>query len=151
QLHFSAVRHPQTQGKVERFHRSLEDALHERGFPDRREAWPEWLAAFRQEDNQGGPAEGFGVATPARRWGASPRPFQGQPMEWEYEQGTEVLTIRSTGQLRVRGHEYTVSGALTGERVQLQWIDGDRVLVFYRRTCVREIHLQKRQSYPVYF
>jgi transposase InsO family protein len=151
QLHFSAVRHPQTPGKVERFHRSLEDALHERGFPPRREAWPEWLAAFRQEYNQVRPHEALEMATPASRWAPSPRPFQAKPAEWEYEPGTEVLTIRRSGQLRVRGHEYTISGALAGERVQLQWVDGDRVLVFYRRTCIREIHLQKRQSYPVYF
>jgi len=35
--------------------------------------------------------------------------------------------------------------------VQLERIGADRVLVFYRRTCVRELNLQKRQSYPVYF
>jgi transposase InsO family protein len=150
QLHFSAVRHPQTQGKVERFHRSLQDALHERGFPGKHQ-WPEWLEQFRREYNEVRPHEALNMATPASRWRPSARPFQPQPSEWEYPAGHEVTTVRHWGQVAVGGHEYTISGALAGERVQLQWIDGDRVLVFYRCTCVRELNLLKRQSYPVYF
>ena len=64
-LHFAAIRHPQTQGKVERFHRSLQDALHERGFPATREDWPGWLEAFRTEYNQVRPHEALGQRTPA--------------------------------------------------------------------------------------
>jgi transposase InsO family protein len=151
QLHFSAIRHPQTQGKVERFHRSLQDALHERGFPASRPAWPAWLEAFRQEYNQVRPHEALGMATPASRWQPSTRHWEAEPPEWEYAPGHEVLTVRSWGQVRVRGHEFTITSALAGERVQLQQIDTDRVLVYYRRTCVRELNLRKRQSYPVYF
>lgn len=151
QLHFCAVRHPQTQGKVERFHRSLQDALHERGFPATREDWPGWLEAFRTEYNQVRPHEALGMATPASRWRPSPRSYQAHPPEWEYAAGAELLRVRTSGQIQVGGHEYSISCALAGERVQLQRIAGDRVLVFYRRTCVRELNLQKRQSYGVYF
>jgi transposase InsO family protein len=151
QLHFCAVRHPQTQGKVERFHRSLQDALHERGFPATREDWPGWLEAFRTEYNQVRPHEALGMATPASRWRPSPRLYQAHPPEWEYAAGAELLQVRTWGQINVGGHEYTISSALAGERVQLQRMAGDRVLIFYRRTCVRELNLQKRQSYPVYF
>jgi transposase InsO family protein len=150
-LHFSAIRHPQTQGKVERFHRSLQDALHERGFPASREEWGEWLEAFRREYNEVRPHEALGMATPASRWQPSPRQFQAQPREWEYTGDHQVLSVRDWGQVNVGGHEYTISSALAGERVQLQRIEADRVLVFYRRTCVRELNLHKRQSYPVYF
>src|SRR5947208_4349708 len=151
QLHFCAVRHPQTQGKVERFHRSLQDALHERGFPATREDWPGWLEAFRTEYNQVRPHGALGMATPASRWRPSPRLYQAHPPEWEYAAGAELLQVRTWGQINVGGHEYTISSALAGERVQLQRMAGDRVLIFYRRTCVRELNLQKRQSYPVYF
>jgi len=151
QLHFSAVRHPQTQGKVERFHRTLQDALHERGFPATRNDWPAWLEAFRREYNEVRPHEALGLATPASRWRPSTRAFLAQPPEWEYTGGHQVLPVRTWGQVNVGGHEYTISSALAGERVQLQRIEADRVLVFYRRTCVRELNLQKRQSYPVYF
>lgn len=151
QLHYSAVRHPQTQGKVERFHRSLQDALHERGFPARRQDWPGWLEEFRQEYNEVRPHEALGMATPASRWHRSARSFPAPMEEWEYASGHDIVAVRNSGQVRVEGHEYTITGALAGERVQLQRVADDRVLVYYRRTCVRELQLSKRQSYPVYF
>ena len=121
------------------------------GFPATREDWPGWLEAFRTEYNQVRPHEALGMATPASRWRPSPRLYQAHPPEWEYAAGAELLQVRTWGQINVGGHEYTISSALAGERVQLQRMAGDRVLIFYRRTCVRELNLQKRQSYPVYF
>lgn len=150
-LHFSAVRHPQTQGKVERFHRSLEDALHERGFPKAAEDWPGWLEAFRQEYNEIRPHEALKMDVPADRWRAGNRKFEDNPPEWEYSAGTEVMRVRASGQIRLGSQDYIVSGALAGQHVGLQSVMGDRILVYYRRTCVRELNLQKRQSYPVYF
>ena len=149
-LYLCAVRHPQTQGKVERFHRTIQDALHERGFPADRASWPGWLEEFRQEYNQVRPHEALGMATPASRWLPSERIFGSTP-EWEYPSGEPLKTLRSTGQVQIDGHEYTVTGALAGERVQLKYLERDRILIYYRRTCIREINLQKRQSYPVYF
>lgn len=151
QLHFCAVRHPQTQGKVERFHRSLQDALYERGFPKQEEDWPAWLEDFRREYNEVRPHEALGMAPPASRWTPSGRSYEEQAPVWEYPEGTQVQRIKSWGQVTIARHEYTVSTALAGQYVQLQSLPGDRILVFYRRTCVREINLQKRQSYPVYF
>src|ERR1700693_6188120 len=44
-LHWSGIRHPQTQGKVERFHGTLQRAWNRRGFP--RQQPQAWLGAFR--------------------------------------------------------------------------------------------------------
>jgi transposase InsO family protein len=150
-LHFAAIRHPQTQGKVERFHRSLEDALHERGFPQQREDWPGWLEAFRQEYNQVRPHEALGMATPASRWHPSQRVYVEKPASWDYPAGSRLACVRASGQIAVAHQDYGISRALAGETVQLQEVSPDRLLVFYRCTCVREINLQKRQSYPVWF
>lgn len=150
-LHFAAIRHPQTQGKVERFHRSLEDALHERGFPAEREQWAGWLEAFRREYNEVRPHEALGMATPSSRWRRSGKPFLENPPEWEYPATAEVRQVRNWGQVQIEHHDYTITGALSGERVGLERISDHRILVFYRATCIREIDLLKRQSYPVYF
>jgi transposase InsO family protein len=56
QLYFSGYRHPQTQGKVERFHGSLEAAMRRRGIPGSEER-QNWLDAFREEYNQVRPHE----------------------------------------------------------------------------------------------
>jgi hypothetical protein len=150
-LHFCAVRHPQTQGKVERFHRSMEDALNERGFPQSREEWGPWLRDFRQEYNHLRPHEALAMKTPAECWTPSLRRPESIASEWEYEEGSHVMRVRSSGQIRYAQHDYMVSRALSGEWIEVKPLTADRLLVYYRRTCVREINLQKRQSYPVYF
>jgi transposase InsO family protein len=48
--HFSAIRHPETQGKVERFHQSLERARARRGQQQHWLTQP-WLDRFRDEYN----------------------------------------------------------------------------------------------------
>jgi len=150
-LHLAAVRHPQTQGKVERFHRTLEEALHERGFPPQREQWAGWLEEFREEYNQVRPHEALNMATPGSCWRPSPRAYQPNPPAWDYPPGEPLLQVRSSGQVMVEHQEYTISQALAGETIQLKRLSEDRLLAFYRSTCVREINLRKRQSYPVYF
>jgi len=55
QLHWSGYRHPQTQGKVERFHGSLQRAQLRRGVPDQQRQ--QWLDEYRHEYNQVRPHE----------------------------------------------------------------------------------------------
>src|ERR1039458_9826775 len=53
---FSGIRHPQTQGKVERFHGTLEMARRRRGLPVA-ELRQSWLDEFRYEYNYVRPHE----------------------------------------------------------------------------------------------
>jgi transposase InsO family protein len=75
QLRFSGYRHPQTQGKVERMHGSMQRALLRRGWPRREQDWQGWLDAFRAEYNDERPHESLGMATPASRWRPSARAY----------------------------------------------------------------------------
>ena len=150
-LHFAAIRHPQTQGKVERFHRSIQAALRGRGYPPDQQSWPAWLEQFRLEYNNVRPHEALDMATPASRWRPSPRPFPEKLRDWEYDSGAELKRVRPSGVIAIAGRDYFVSAALAGQQVQLQAFSAGRILVFYCRTCVREIDELKRQTYPVYF
>jgi transposase InsO family protein len=136
-LYFSGVRHPQTQGKVERFHGALEMARRRRGLPGQQER-QRWLDQFRQEYNHIRPHEALGMKTPASVWHPSPRAYQPHPAEWEYPEGAEVQRLEPTGQLKLNGRRWQISGPLAGERVQLVRID-QKVLVLYRNTIVREL------------
>ena len=136
-LYFSGVRHPQTQGKVERFHGALEMARRRRGLPEPAEH-QRWLNQFRQEYNQVRPHEALGMKTPASIWHPSPRAYQPEPAEWEYPEGAEVHRLEPNGQLKLNGSRWQISGPLAGERVQLIRID-QRVEVMYRNTLIREI------------
>jgi transposase len=84
-LHWSGIRHPQTQGKVERFHGSLERALERRGIAGTE---PQaWLDAYRLEHNYVRPHEALGMKTPSELWQPSPRRYDPNPAAWEYPEG----------------------------------------------------------------
>jgi hypothetical protein len=145
--YFSGYRHPQTQGKVERFHGALEMARRRRGLPpaEQRQAW---LDEFRQEYNPVRPHEALGGKTPASRWQASLQRYDPQPPEWEYPSGAEVQRLNAAGQLQLQGRAWQVSGALAKESVQLVQVE-ERVLVYYCKSLVREIDLADQRSTAV--
>jgi transposase InsO family protein len=145
-LHWSGYRHPQTQGKVERFHGELERAwVLRQGI--RQEPQP-WLDAYRWEHNHVRPHEALGMKTPASIWRKSQRRYDSHPSAWEYPSGSRVLKVDSSGKLDAFGFRWFISGALCGERVQLQRI-GSRVLVYYCRTLIRELDVQNGSSLAV--
>ena len=143
-LRFSGVRHPQTQGKVERFHGTLEQARRRRGLP-LAELHQHWLDEFREEYNQVRPHEALGMKTPASVWFPSVRRYDPTPPEWEYGSGSEVQRLGPYGQLKLAGRWWQVCEALAGEAVQLERMPG-RVLVYYCQTLVREIDLVDSSS-----
>lgn len=62
-----AMAHPQTQGKVERFHRTLDEAMRrQRPLPDQLARWAQRLADFRTLYNTVRPHEALAMATPAQ-------------------------------------------------------------------------------------
>lgn len=143
-LHFSGYSHPQTQGKVERFHGALSAALQRRGYPAAEQRQP-WLDQFRQEYNHLRPHEALQMKTPASVWQKSERKYQPCPAAWQYEPGAELARVAGHGTLWVDGRNWMISRALGGEWVQLVRIE-QRILVYYCRTLVRE--LDCLQPYP---
>jgi len=142
-LHWSRVRHPQTQGKVERFHGELQRAL-----ARRRVLVPDvqvWLDEFRWEHNHVRPHEALGMETPASRWRPSLRRYDPNPAPWEYPPGARVLKVDSQGKLTLRGRNWKISSALAGEWVQVVPIE-QRMLVYYCTTLIREIDLTNQCS-----
>lgn len=146
-LHFSGYRHPQTQGKVERFHGAMAAALKKRGYPTQ-EQRQEWLNEFRQEYNHARPHEALGMQTPATIWRQSERRYDPNPLRWEYEAGSEVVKVGAAGQIWVEGRRWEISRALAGERVQLIRLE-KRILVYYCRSLVRELEQFSHRSYVV--
>jgi len=144
--YFSAVRHPQTQGKVERFHGSLERA---RIRPDG-DQWltQGWLDSFRQEYNELRPHEALDMRTPASVWQPSARAYDPDPPPWDYGAGAELRKVGGQGHIYINDRPWRVSKALASHTVQLQRID-QRVLVYFCRTLVQEIDLGAERSTAV--
>ena len=141
-LYFSGIRHPQTQGKVERFHGALELARRRRGLPEAA-LHQRWLDDFRHEYNHLRPHEALGMKTPASMWHKSERRYEKETPEWQYPADAEVQRLEATGQITLAGRRWQVAGPLAGERVQLLRID-QRILVFFCNTLIRELDLDSQ-------
>jgi len=147
-LKYSGYGHPQTQGKVERFHRTLKARTKHRGQPVTMAEWVQWAMEFRREYNHERPHEALGMKTPAEVYKPENlRPYQEQPKEWEYSAG-EVKRISNKGYVYYRGGKYFVSEALAKEHVRLDEIQ-KKLLVTFRHLTVREINLLTGSSTPV--
>lgn len=142
-LHWSRIRHPQTQGKVERFHGSLQRALDRRGGPGQNAQ--AWLDEYRWEHNHVRPHEALKMLTPATRWQPSPRRYDPHPARWEYPENAWVLKVDGQGKLEIESRKWKISRALAGEYVQIVPVE-NRLLVFYCATVMRELDCALAQS-----
>ena len=141
-LYWSGIQHPQTQGKVERFHGSLQRALDQRTMKG--EPQP-WLDAYRQEHNHVRPHEALGMKTPAQLWQPSPRLYKPCPPSWEYPPGAWTLKVDCQGTIDIKDRRWRIGKTLAGERVWIQPIE-QRYLVFYCNTLVRELNPGMKRS-----
>jgi transposase InsO family protein len=119
--------HPQTQGKDERFHRSLKaEVLSGNSFPDLvdcQRAFDRWRHVYNHER----PHEALALATPADRYRASERPFPEALPPIEYGPGDVVRKVDSGGDIKLRGRELHVGKAFRGQPVALRPTDEDGV------------------------
>jgi transposase InsO family protein len=139
-LCFSGLRHPQTQGKVERFHRTLGDRLRHRGYPTRLADWQRVFDDFAEEYNLLRPHESLDMAVPASRYQPSPRTYRPQPPAWAYPDGAVVKRLNVKGLLSWKSRYYFVSEALAAETVEVNHC-ADTLLIRYRHMWIREIDL----------
>ena len=113
-------RHPQTQGKEERFHRTLQAEVLARhdlhDLPDAQVAFDHWLSIYNTER----PHQALGMATPVSRYQVSPRPWPGQLPAIAYGPELIVRTVRSYGVLTWQNQSYGVGRAFADLPVGLQ-------------------------------
>ena len=147
-LIFGAVRHPQTQGKVERFHRTLGERLRWTGVPTTLRAFDGAFRRFVEEYNHRRPHAALRLEPPALHFQVSARPFQPHPRRWDYAPDLVVRRVAPLGHIHYQGRRYFVSEALKGEDVACVPFQ-DRVLVNYRHMYVRELHPRTGHSVPL--
>jgi transposase InsO family protein len=109
---YSRPYHPQTNGKNERFHRSLKaEVLAGRSFVTHREAQSEF-ERWRVLYNNKRPHEGIGMSTPVTRYRASERAFPETLPEPEYGPDDEIVRVGWHGRFTFRGRQLKVSRSL---------------------------------------
>lgn len=104
--------HPQTNGKLERFHRSLQrEVLQGRVYSDHAQVQQDF-DAWRPVYNCERPHEALGMAPPALRYQPSAVPFPERLPEIEYPDGDEVVTVGWNGIFKFKGRRWHTSSAL---------------------------------------
>ncbi|HET7034717.1 MAG TPA: IS481 family transposase [Thermomicrobiaceae bacterium] len=132
-----APAHPQTQGKVERFHGTIAaEVFGPRPFPDLAAAQTAF-DAFRATYNHTRPHEALGYAVPADRYQPSPRPFPETLPEIVYGPDDEVRVVTVHGSIQWQGRRAFVSRGLVGLPVGVRPTDADGVWHVY--FCHRQV------------
>lgn len=146
-LIFGRVAHPQTQGKVERFHRTLARSMIKQGLPTQWEQWQGRYDGFLERYNHVRPHEALGMQTPAQRYRRSERTYQSQTVPWQYPEMLRVVRVDANGMIRWEGRRHFVCEALVHHQVGLEQIGGE-LLVRFRNMYVRQIDLETNQTSP---
>jgi transposase InsO family protein len=119
-------RHPQTQGKDERFHRTLAtELLATMTFAD----WPGCQAAFdqfRERYNTLRPHEALGLQPPSSRYTASARPYPETVPPLVLPDGVHRRQVQAKGEISFRGQAFLVGRAFMGETVGVLATDDPR-------------------------
>ncbi len=123
--------HPQTQGKNERFNRTLKQDVIVRGhFHDLR-ACQRAFDRFRHTYNHERPHEALDLDTPASRYRPSVFAFPEDLAPIEYPAGDIVRRVGPAGYLSFRGRRYQVGRAFSGDPVALRATSDDGVFAAY--------------------
>jgi transposase InsO family protein len=135
-------RHPQTQGKEERFHRTfVADVVRRFAMNDFSDAQGtfDW---YRPRYNEIRPHEALGMAVPASRYRPSERRMPEQLPAVEYDSGDTVRKVQHSGWISYQGREWRISKALHGFALAIRAteVDGDMAVYFCRqRVAVLEL------------
>jgi transposase InsO family protein len=130
-IHHGRPYHPQTQGKEERFHRTLaEDVLAQHVLLDlahTQAVFDRW----RDEYNLVRPHEALALAVPASRYQPSPRSLPDRLPPLEYNSGEEVRKVQTTAEIYFRGRTYKIGHAFAGLPVALRPTEIDGTWAVY--------------------
>jgi transposase InsO family protein len=135
--------HPQTQGKDERFHRTLKlEVINRTGFHSLA-ACQSAFDAWRDTYNLLRPHEALGQKPPISRYQSSARAFPERLPAIEYPTEDHVLKVRPHGYIAYQKHEIFVGEGLAGEYVAVRpsEIDG-RFNVFFCHKKICDIDLR---------
>lgn len=139
----SAPYHPQTNGKDERFHRTLKlELLSQRHFKNCHEAqgsFKDWQHTY----NFIRPHHAIGGKTPASRYRESLRKFPDKIPEPSYQTGDIVKRCdRANALIRYKGKRYRIGGGFKGELIALRETDKTNIMaVFFMDTMIKLLNL----------
>ena len=137
--------HPQTQGKIERFHRTMKNELLKRNtFIDLADAdkhFKEWRTKY----NEVRPHEAIDMRRPADVYIPSERKYPDVIKPYEYSGLYRILKVNFKGYLRFDSKEFYLSETMVGAEIELREGEGTNASLYYRNYKIAEIDLWSEQ------
>jgi transposase InsO family protein len=139
--------HPQTQGKEERFHRTLQaEVLAQGGWSDCAQvqrAFDQWRPVYNTQR----PHESLDLETPVQRYRPSQRNYPETLPAIEYSQDVEVRRVDQDGRISYRGASWKIGQAFSGQPVGLRATPADGVVeVIFLTQVIKELDLRQHQT-----
>lgn len=127
------IKHPQTQGKIERFHRTMKhEFLKYNRFENVSEANAA-LQQWRNKYNYVRPHEALGMKCPADVYSASDRQYHDKVSTFEYGGQHHVIKVNSWGYVRFAGWQIYLSETMIDHYIEFRHsLDGTSFFACYR-------------------
>ena len=148
-VHHGRPFHPQTQGKDERFHRTISaEVLNGRSFVDLASCQAAF-DRFRHRYNHRRPHQALGMATPDTRYRISPRRFPEQLPPIDYGDGAIVRKVDSDGYISFRNRPWRIGFPFKKQPVALRpGRDDGLFTVYFCVQLIGTIDLRKPAQQP---
>ena len=139
--------HPQTQGKEERFHRTLQaEVLAAGGWSDCahvQQAFDRWRPIYNTQR----PHESLGLQTPVSRYQVSQRPYSDKLPPVEYAPTVERRCVDQNGWFSYRGCSWKLGRAFGGQSVGLRASNVDGVMdVIFVTHVIKQLDLRQHKT-----
>jgi transposase InsO family protein len=143
ELIHARYKHPQSRGKNERFHRSMDDEIFAmrplRDRHDAQRAFDHWRDIY----NHKRPHEGIGMRRPAERYRPSPRTMPDRLPEVCYDEGETVRKLPlNKSVISFKGRDWNVPKAFQGELLAIRPHDTDGTFgIYFGANLIKTINL----------
>ena len=133
------IRHPQTQGKIERFHRAMNQEVLKHYTPkdiaDAERVLNEWRICYNNER----PHEAIGMKCPSEVYVPSKRIYNDTVEKYEYSGKYHIIRVNSWGYVRFDSWQIYLSETMIGEYIEFRPNpNGDTFIACYRNFAIGE-------------
>lgn len=139
----SRPNHPQTNGKLERFHRTFKKDVISRNdinnFIHAQRLFDEWREIY----NYKRPHQAIDMKTPTSRFEPSVRSMPNTILPIEYSDDAVVRKVRGNGRISYKGNEYPVGEAFSNQNIEVRVNPlGERVDLYFDRFKIYTYNLK---------
>lgn len=140
------IKHPQTQGKIERFHRTMkQELLNHTSITDIQDAQNKFNC-WRDKYNSIRPHEALGMKTPGEVYEPSQKQFDEEIKKYEYGGEHHVIKVNSWGYVRFDKWQVYLSETMIDQHIEFRTSpDGESFIACYRNFRIAEFDTEDGQ------